>query len=154
MLFTPQHFACPPCWYASDSELKSTVYYKFLLLAKKFSKTNPRNYLQGGSNMTGTNCDLFTHKSSRSYLNHLVYWVLYSSWGRQNRLLDVNKLLVNMAWEKGTVMKRRYNQTNASNYNYVITHACDLRPLEQWDSGSKCRSRLKGTSVSSLFLTN
>jgi hypothetical protein len=23
--------------------------------------------------MTGTNCDLFTHKLSRSYLNHLVY---------------------------------------------------------------------------------
>jgi hypothetical protein len=29
-------------------------------------------YIQGGSNKTGTNCDLFTHKSSRSYLNHLV----------------------------------------------------------------------------------
>jgi hypothetical protein len=28
--------------------------------------------IQGGSKMTGTNCDLFTHKSSRSYLNHLV----------------------------------------------------------------------------------
>jgi hypothetical protein len=28
--------------------------------------------VQGGSNMTGTNCDLFTHKSSRSCLNHLV----------------------------------------------------------------------------------
>jgi hypothetical protein len=28
--------------------------------------------LQGGSNTTGTDCDLFTHKSSRSYLNHLV----------------------------------------------------------------------------------
>jgi hypothetical protein len=28
--------------------------------------------LQGGSNMTGTNCDLFTHSQSRSYLNHLV----------------------------------------------------------------------------------
>jgi hypothetical protein len=28
--------------------------------------------IQGDSNMTGTNCDLFTHKSSRSYLNHLV----------------------------------------------------------------------------------
>jgi hypothetical protein len=28
--------------------------------------------IQGGSTMTGTNCDLFTHKSSRSYLNHLV----------------------------------------------------------------------------------
>jgi hypothetical protein len=23
--------------------------------------------------MTGTNCELFTHKSSRSYLNHLVF---------------------------------------------------------------------------------
>jgi hypothetical protein len=31
-----------------------------------------KNILQGGSSMTGTNCDLFTHKSSRSYLNHLV----------------------------------------------------------------------------------
>jgi hypothetical protein len=29
--------------------------------------------LQGGSNMTGTNCDLFTYNQSRSYLNHLVY---------------------------------------------------------------------------------
>ena len=28
--------------------------------------------IQGGSNMSGTNCDLFRHKSSRSYLNHLV----------------------------------------------------------------------------------
>jgi hypothetical protein len=30
------------------------------------------NSIQGGSNMTGTNCDLFTHKSCRSYLYHLV----------------------------------------------------------------------------------
>jgi hypothetical protein len=29
-------------------------------------------FVQGGSNMTGTNCDLFTHNQSRSYLNHLV----------------------------------------------------------------------------------
>jgi hypothetical protein len=29
--------------------------------------------LQGGSDMTGTNCDLFTHNQSRSYLNHLVH---------------------------------------------------------------------------------
>ena len=27
--------------------------------------------------MTGTNCDLFTHKSSRSYLNHLVYQLCF-----------------------------------------------------------------------------
>ena len=32
--------------------------------------------IQGGSNMTGKNCDLFTHKSSRSYLNHLVQRIL------------------------------------------------------------------------------
>ena len=31
--------------------------------------------LQGGSNMTGTNCDLFTHNQSRSYLNHLVLYM-------------------------------------------------------------------------------
>jgi hypothetical protein len=31
--------------------------------------------VQGGSNMTGKNCDLFTHKSSRSYLNHFVYHI-------------------------------------------------------------------------------
>jgi hypothetical protein len=29
--------------------------------------------IQGGSNMTGTDCDLFTHNQSRSYLNHLVF---------------------------------------------------------------------------------
>ena len=29
--------------------------------------------IQGGSNMIGTNCDLFTHISSRSYLNNLVF---------------------------------------------------------------------------------
>jgi hypothetical protein len=33
--------------------------------------------IQGGSDMTGTNCDLFTHNQSRSYLNHLVYLGVY-----------------------------------------------------------------------------
>jgi hypothetical protein len=31
-----------------------------------------QSIVQGGSNMTGTNCDLFTHNQSRSYFNHLV----------------------------------------------------------------------------------
>jgi hypothetical protein len=31
-----------------------------------------RRLIQGGSDVTGTNCDLFTHSQSRSYLNHLV----------------------------------------------------------------------------------
>jgi hypothetical protein len=34
--------------------------------------TSPKPLIQGGSNMTGTNCDLFTQNQSRSYLNHLV----------------------------------------------------------------------------------
>jgi hypothetical protein len=45
-----------------------------------------------GSNMTGTNCDLFTHDQSRSYLNHLVINVscnrmmLFSSWALLSKL--------------------------------------------------------------------
>jgi hypothetical protein len=35
--------------------------------------------VQGGSNMTGTNCDLFTHNQSWSYLNHLVFHSISSS---------------------------------------------------------------------------
>jgi hypothetical protein len=34
--------------------------------------SNIKLIVQGGSNITGTNCDLFTHNESRSYLNHLV----------------------------------------------------------------------------------
>jgi hypothetical protein len=42
------------------------------LKKKKGPRVPVGHEIQGGSNMTGTNCDLFTHKSSRSYLNHLV----------------------------------------------------------------------------------
>jgi len=34
-------------------------------------------YIQGGSNMTGTDVARFTHKQSRSYFNHLVYIYIY-----------------------------------------------------------------------------
>jgi hypothetical protein len=49
--------------------------------------------IKGGSNMTGTNCDLFTHSQSQSYLNHLVF--VYSQfvrklWGR--RPLGISRL--------------------------------------------------------------
>jgi hypothetical protein len=59
------------------------------------------SHIQGGSNMTGTNCDLFTHNQSRSYLNHLVYasttsckdvifvWVLNNMWMRLQVLLKI-----------------------------------------------------------------
>jgi hypothetical protein len=34
--------------------------------------TDTHCIIDGSSNMTGTNCDLFAHKQSQSYLNHLV----------------------------------------------------------------------------------
>ena len=49
--------------------------------ARLFSELliSTRGYeIQGGSNMTGTNCDLFTHNQSRSYLNHLVFSYYFS----------------------------------------------------------------------------
>jgi hypothetical protein len=52
-------------------------------------------HVQGGSNMTGTNFDLFTHKSSRSYLNHLVILLFHSnsdSWTCLNVTLYVHSL--------------------------------------------------------------
>jgi hypothetical protein len=57
----------------------STPVYLFkdcvLFMSSPPCKTQPvSRKIQDGSNMTGTNCDLFTHKSSRSYLNHLVFW--------------------------------------------------------------------------------
>jgi hypothetical protein len=44
------------------------MHFGVIIVSLKFCMIN----IQGGSNMTGTNCDLFTHKQSRSYLNHLV----------------------------------------------------------------------------------
>ena len=43
---------------------------------RRIAKEEKQKHVQGGSNMTGTNCDLFTHNQSRSYLNHLVYFSL------------------------------------------------------------------------------
>ena len=47
--------------------------WRYFQVTRIFSKIRCIAQLQGGSNMTGTNYHLFTHKSSRSYLNHLVF---------------------------------------------------------------------------------
>jgi hypothetical protein len=52
--------------------------------------------IQGGSNMTGTNCDLFTHKSSRSYLNHLVHRSFHSGGGGRRRRREAIIKLTNL----------------------------------------------------------
>ena len=49
-----------------------------LLVFRELSSVN----IQGSSNMTGTNCDLFTHKQSRSYLNHLY---IHTRWFKYDR---------------------------------------------------------------------
>ena len=51
--------------------LRETVRFSAIISLSLF--VNIATKLQGGSNMSGTNCDLFTHKSSRSYLNYLVF---------------------------------------------------------------------------------
>jgi hypothetical protein len=41
-------------------------------VAVEYVNIEPSFLIQGCSDMTGTNCDLFTHNQSQSYLNHLV----------------------------------------------------------------------------------
>ena len=68
------------------------IFHKFLIfmghVVQYMGKFNVRTMfstifiIQGGSNMTGTDCLQFTHKKSRSYLNHLVlmkYTILLGS---------------------------------------------------------------------------
>jgi hypothetical protein len=59
------------CYLFGDPKFR---FYKFIgcVVYKKVFILQYLIILQGGANMTGTNCDLFTHKSSRSYLDHLV----------------------------------------------------------------------------------
>ena len=71
-----------------------------VFLRSSFKLRNPQPFVQGGSNMTGTNCDFFTHNQSRSYLNHLVPTTLttiffkhvYHSWGSSRNILGVTKV--------------------------------------------------------------
>jgi hypothetical protein len=61
-----------------EQHIPAVVDYEHILLCVKFlSNLMLAFHIQGGSNMTGTNCDLFTHKSSRSYMNHLVLSKLF-----------------------------------------------------------------------------
>jgi hypothetical protein len=57
----------------TNDKLKKLITIKTIINYIKSQRLGWFGHVQGGSNMTGTNCDLFTHKSSRLYLNHLVY---------------------------------------------------------------------------------
>jgi hypothetical protein len=97
--------------------LKISALYRLVRLPSlihghlSFKLRNPQPFVQGGSNMTGTNCDLFTHNQSRSYLNHLVPTTLttvflkhvYHSWGSSRNILWGNQGLtydIFLSWNR------------------------------------------------------
>ena len=76
--------------------------------------------VQGGSNMTGTNCDLFTHKSSRSYLNHLVFCMVQQPNAGQGHLI----LEISRSSARGIGQSQRPDNTQHSD-----RHSCPRRDL-------------------------
>ena len=59
--------------------------------------------------MTGTNCDLFTHKSSRSYLNHLVYKNC-----KRNVFISVKKMVRKMQRRNEVLNSKKPFRSSAS----------------------------------------
>jgi len=55
-----------------NNELAAKVGHNYIC-THTHTHTHTHTQTQGGSNMTGTDVARFTHKQSRSYLNHLVY---------------------------------------------------------------------------------
>jgi hypothetical protein len=74
-------------------------------------------YIQGGSNMTGTNCALFTHNQSRSYLNHLVHKIHEYSGFRS--LLNVSWYIRIDVSEEGNADEETAGYSESSTYKYV-----------------------------------
>jgi hypothetical protein len=68
--------------------------------------------------MTGTNCDLFTHKSSRSYLNHLVHYKTVTE--LRKTLLDFVSPVI-FEWKKSITVPvyRQGDKTDCSNYRGI-----------------------------------
>jgi hypothetical protein len=62
--------------------------------------------LQGGSNMTGTNCDLFKHNQSRSYLNHLVFSRRLTPWAISKPVQPTKKLTADTNTVKDSVFRK------------------------------------------------
>jgi preprotein translocase subunit SecG len=70
--------------------------------------------IQGGSNITGTNCDLFTHNQSRSYLNHLVIIIII--------IIIIIKLCLLTCWLNSTSASYKAStktKHNSKQYRYT-----------------------------------
>ena len=67
--------------------------------------------------MTGTNCDLFTHKSSRSYLNHLVVDA-FRNFANAPKNWEITKLVSSSP--SGCPIVIAHNQCNLRNLVWVV----------------------------------
>ena len=97
--------------------------------------------------MTRTNCHLFTHKSSRSYLNHLVHSGLLLC----NFILPVRELRnrLNMNY----TVNRNTSQFHPSNITSV-SYRKDHRPTEVIENYRLCPARTNIKKNSVLCTTN
>jgi hypothetical protein len=66
--------------------------------------------------MTGTNCDLFTHKQSRSYLNHLVQ---QPAAGRREAAVTSNRFSSSSSISSISTQKQNDRQCT---YNVTLRH--------------------------------
>ena len=114
--------------------------------------------VQGRSNMTGTNCGLFTHKSSRSYLNHLVLYAFSLDWSRISALLINKKHNVRITWHRSAFVKsflpqrsnKYYIFVSVSGREFVRVSACSLA-YPAWISYAPCCDVICGPSGSTTY---
>ena len=98
--------------------------------------------------MTGTNCDMFTHKSSRSYLNHLVHktqtisvvglYVLVRAvtWGRVGRVASRS-----CCFESNLQSYRNVNRHFSKSPDFPMCHWLSLS-VGAWDQAFNLNSLL------------
>jgi hypothetical protein len=97
-------YMCPvyvpfyPCFYVRTSGCRVDTLINWSALSYYFVgghgySNNTLLNIQGGSNMTGTDCVYLLKNQSRSYLNHLVH----SGWGRKS------------VWDKWIIKNSRRN---------------------------------------------
>ena len=108
--------------------------------------------------MTGTNCDLFTHKSSRSYLNHLVHTyrlfsvaaVLHQRGSTKVRLLKVRLLYTSTIYRRDIflneqgITSNRFQVFESGDQDRKIDNVYLLAVVVRQSQGSqRCTYRVK-----------
>jgi hypothetical protein len=83
----------------------------------------------GGSNMTRTDCGLFTHKQSRSYLNHLVYMNLGTTRLRgrprnrwQDEVREDGRIVGEEGWQEKVHNREEWKKLPRRAWDCLILH--------------------------------